>query len=146
LSILIDTSLEPPYCRKMSKRRTNRVVRHEIATRLREALDLRRLTISEAAKLLGVTRQALWLYVNEKAMPGGRVLERACRKLDLSLTVNGFLITKEAFGPAIAKTAPSEQYELFRAFAEITPDQIETKLVRSSKDLFELRVRIKKAS
>jgi len=130
----------------MSKRPASRALRHEVALRLKAAISINGLTIPQAAKRLGVTRQALWLYLSEKSMPGGKVLERACRLWDLTLTVNGFRFTKESFGPQRPKQPREVQLDLFRAFAEIRPGQIETKLVRVSSSLFELRVKIKAAS
>lgn len=114
---------------------------------MREALLRNKLTIPEAAEQLGVKRQTLWLYLKEKSMPGGKVLARACRLWDLSLNVNGLRFNKEAFGTTGDKSTPAaKQLNLFRTLAEVRPDQIETKLVTSGANLFELRVRIKIAS
>jgi transcriptional regulator with XRE-family HTH domain len=129
----------------MSKRQTSRTLRHEVAVRFQEAITKRGLSITKAAEELQVTRQALYLYLKEQAMPGGAVLERACRLWDLSLTVNGFSFSSEAFHGEKKISRAEQQLELFRAFAEIRPNQIETKLVKTTGDLFELRVRIKVA-
>jgi transcriptional regulator with XRE-family HTH domain len=130
----------------MSKQPTNRALRHEVAVRLREAILKNGLNVPQAAKLLGISRQALWLYLHEKSMPGGSVLERACRLWNLSLNVNGFHFTKESFGPQKKTQFKSEQLNLFRVLDRIRPDQIEAKLVGRVGRFYELRVRIKVAS
>jgi hypothetical protein len=78
-------------------------------------------------------------------MPGVEVLERACKLWKLSLKVNGFTFSADAFHKEKKPKRSEQQLELFRAFADIRPSQIETKLVKTTGDLMELRVRIKVA-
>jgi transcriptional regulator with XRE-family HTH domain len=130
----------------MSKRPTNPELRHEIAVRFREAIEINGLTMSEAAAQLGVRRQTLWLYLNEKSMPGGEVLRKACQHWKLSLNIKGFGFTSAAFGPPKDKPQKVEQYDLFRALNQIEEKQIKTTVVRRVGEFVELRVRIKVAS
>jgi transcriptional regulator with XRE-family HTH domain len=102
--------------------------------------------MSEAAEQLGVRRQTLWLYLNEKSMPGGEVLRKACQLWKLSLNVKGFSFTSAAFGSPKKKTQKAEQYNLFRTLNQIRAKQIETTVVRRVGKFFELRLRIKVAS
>jgi transcriptional regulator with XRE-family HTH domain len=131
----------------MSKRRVDPALLREVATCLRKALLKHGLKPAEAAKKLGVERQTLWLYLNEKAMPGGAVLERACELWDLTLNVKGFSFTKGAFQRPKTRQQPSaKQLDLlFDVIEQIKPNQIETKLIGRAGG-FELRVRIKAAS
>ena len=130
----------------MSKRRPNADFRHEIAGRLREAIQDNHLTISKAAKLLGVTRQSLWLYLNEKSTPGGEILKKACKLWKLTLNLEGFSFTSEAFGPERKALPRPQQLDLFRALEKLRPDQIDTRVIGRVRGFFELRVRIKIAS
>jgi transcriptional regulator with XRE-family HTH domain len=130
----------------VTKRRPNVEFRHEVSVRLREAIRDNGLTISVAAKMLRVTRQTLWLYLNERSTPGGEVLKRACKLWKLTLNVEGFSFTSDAFGPE-KKTQPrAQQLDLFRALEKLRPDQIDTRVIGCVRGFFELRVRIKIAS
>ena len=130
----------------MSKRRPNPDLRHEIAVRLREAIEDKNLTMTSAAKALRVTRQTLWLYLNEKSTPGGEVLKRACKVWNLTLNVEGFSFTSGAFGPEQKALPRPRQLDLFRALEKLRADQIDTRVVGCVRGFFELRVRIKIAS
>ena len=128
----------------MSKRAADPELRREVALRFREAIQRRNLSLRVAAETLGVKRQTLWLYLNQKATPGGDVLRRACELWEISLTVKGFEFTTEAFRPA-RKDAPSkaEQLDMFKALEILHDAKLEAKVVGKVGDYFELRVRIR---
>jgi transcriptional regulator with XRE-family HTH domain len=71
----------------------------EFARRLDDAIKERGLQQKQAATLLGVTRQALHMYrTASEHQPRWRVIERACRALDLSFVVQGKRFDKGSFG------------------------------------------------
>lgn len=129
----------------MSKRRANPAILHAVAVSLKKVMRERGMTPSKAAEELGIRRQTLWLYLNEKSMPGGAVLGRACDLWNLSLNVDGFTFTKEAFARQTKTRPRTKQLDLFDLVDRIRPDQIKTRLIGGT-DVFELRVRIKAAS
>src|SRR5882672_5359046 len=83
----------------MSKRGADSELRRAIVRGLKEALRANNLTKSEAAELLGVERQTLWLYLRGKVTPGGDVLRRAFELWGLRIDLGDYVITKESFGP-----------------------------------------------
>src|SRR6266478_4578400 len=83
----------------MSKRSADSELRREIASQLKEAIRYHNLTNTKAAELLKVKRQTLWLYLKEKATPGGDVLRRAFELWGITLKLPGFVITRETLGP-----------------------------------------------
>jgi len=129
----------------MSKPRTSRALRNEVAARLKEALTTQKISVAEAAEELNVSRQMFYRYLKGESMPGVEVVERACKLWSLSLRVNDFTFSADAFHKEKKTSRTEHQLELFRAIAEIRPSQIETTLIRTSGDLMELRVRIKAA-
>jgi transcriptional regulator with XRE-family HTH domain len=128
----------------MSKRPGGSELRREIARRFREAIGKKQLSQTQAAELLGVKRQTLWLYLNQKATPGGDVLRRACELWGISLTVNGFEFTAGAFGPTPNKSvSQTEQLELFRALEVLYDAKLEAKVVGKRGKYFEVKVLIR---
>jgi transcriptional regulator with XRE-family HTH domain len=131
---------------KVPKRPSSPEFRREVALRLKQAIRKHELTHSKAAKLLGVTRQTLWLYLHEKSAPGSVVLKKACQLWKLSLSVGGFDFDDRAFGPSGKQRPKPRQLDLFEALEQLRPDQIETKVIGRVRGSYELRVRIKVAS
>ena len=128
----------------MSKHSSDSELRREIACRLKEAIELNNLTRSQAAALLGVKRQTLWLYLNERSTPGGEVLRKAFELWGIKLTLGDFTITKESFGPRIEpdRRVP-QQLNLIDQLEQLSNDQLEVKVIGRRKTYFELKVRIK---
>jgi len=94
--------------------------------------------------MLGVKRQTLWLYLNEKSTPGADVLKRACQLLDMTLRFREQDFGPEAFGPPKrTEIRVPEQMSLFQALEKLTSKQLETRVVGWVGDYFELKVRIK---
>jgi transcriptional regulator with XRE-family HTH domain len=128
----------------MSKRSNDPELRREIARQLKEAINAKGLTRSEAAEILQIKRQTLWLYLKEKSTPGGEVLKRACQLLGMTLHFKDYDFGADAFGPKSGNAPPiPEQMGLFRALEELTSEQLETKVVGRVGEYFELKVRIK---
>src|SRR5260370_7969964 len=90
----------------MSKGPADLEWRSEIADRFREAIAKRHLTNTQAAEMLGVKRQTMWLYLNRRATPGGDVLRKACQLWGISISRKGVEFSLGAFGPEQKASAP----------------------------------------
>jgi transcriptional regulator with XRE-family HTH domain len=128
----------------MSKRSNDPELRREIARQLQHAIDAKGLTKSQAAELLQVKRQTLWLYLKEKSTPGGEVLKKACELLDMKVHFKDYEFGAAAFGPSSSSGPPvPQQIGLFEVLEDLTSEQLEAKVVGRVGDYFELKVRIK---
>jgi transcriptional regulator with XRE-family HTH domain len=127
------------------KRPTSLRLRQEIASCLKAAIKKGGLSKKEAAELLGVERQTLWLYLTAKVAPGPEVLRKASRLWKLKLS-NGYVLKSGAFGPEKNIEAYVKQLNLYEALEQISSDQIEAQPVGRIGEYFEIRVRIKLAS
>jgi len=128
----------------MSKKANDPELRSEIARQLKDAINAKGLTRSEAAEILQIKRQTLWLYLTAKCTPGGEILKRACQSLGMTLRFKDYDFGAEAFGPSSGNSAPlPQQMGLFQALEELTSEQLETKVVGRVGEYFELKVRIK---
>jgi len=128
----------------MSKHSSDSELRREIARRLKEAIRDNHLTKTQAADLLQVKRQTLWLYLNEKVTPGGEVLRRAFEHWGIKLVLGALVITKESFGPKVEldRRIP-EQLSLLDQLDKLSNDQLEVTAVGRRGDYFEFKIRIK---
>lgn len=128
----------------MSKRSADSELRQEIASRFKEAIRDHNLTNTKAAELLKVKRQTLWLYLKEKATPGGDVLRRAFELWGITLKLPGFVITRETLGPEPPPPEKlPEQLSLIDLLDRIEDRQLEATVIGRREDYFELKVRIK---
>lgn len=130
----------------MSKRTSDSELRREIASRLKDAISGNHLTKSQAADLLKVKRQTLWLYLKGKVTPGGEVLRRAFELWGIRLVLGTLVITKESFGPKIEPDPRiPEQLSLLDQLDRLSNDQLEVTAVGRRGDYFEFKIRIKTA-
>src|SRR5690348_4301610 len=116
----------------MSKRASDKEWRREIAKRFREAIYKRRLTNKRAAEILGVKRQTLWLYLNDKATPGGDVLRKACEEWGITINRKGVEFSSGAFGSSKqAGRSPmkAKQLSLFEALELLREAQLDTEVL-----------------
>ncbi len=128
----------------MSKHGSDSELRREIARCLKDAIRDNHLTKSEAADLLKVRRQTLWLYLNGKVTPGGEVLRRAFELWGIKLILGELVITKESFGPKIELDPRiPEQLSLLDQLDKLSNDQLEVTAVGRRGDYFEFKIRIK---
>jgi transcriptional regulator with XRE-family HTH domain len=128
----------------MSKRSADSELRREIASRLKDAIRDNHLTRKKAADALGVKRQTLWLYLKERATPGGDVLRRAFELWGITLRLQGCVITKESLGPEPApREKLPEQLSLIDLLDGLEDRQLEATVIGRREDYFELKVRIK---
>jgi|SRR5579872_429316 len=128
----------------MSKRPPDPVLRRAIIDGLQHAIRDHKLNKSQAAELLGVKRQTLWLYLAGKATPGGEVLRKAFELWGLKIELHGYVITKESFGPQpLPEPKEPTQLDLLEQLEKLREDQFEVAPIGRRGEYFEFRVRIK---
>ncbi len=131
----------------MSKGPADLEWRSEIADRFREAIAKRHLTNAQAAEMLGVKRQTMWLYLNRRATPGGDVLRKACQLWGISISRKGVEFLVGAFGPERkAFAARAKQMGLFDALELLREAQLDTEVIGKTGEYFELRIRIRSST
>jgi transcriptional regulator with XRE-family HTH domain len=102
-------------------------VRRDIASKLREVMRAQGWTQKEVAETLGITRQALSLYLNGKTMPSARVLLKACAAFGLVIHSDG--MTFSSSKPRMRRTAPA-QLSLWEALEHLNDDDLQVKIER----------------
>lgn len=128
----------------MSKHASDVGFRQAVANAILRAIRARGLTKSRAAELLGIERQTLWLYLNEKATPGGEVLRKAFEMWDLRIELGNCVITKESFGPKLdAGQRVAEQMSFLDQLEKLRSDQLELTPMGRGGEYFEFKIRIK---
>jgi hypothetical protein len=119
---------------------------------LRKTISAKHLTIIEAAKTLGVTRQSLHLYLmkSTKHQPRWRVLQRACRAWDLTFIAKGQKFDKHAFGKDVGSTpvdtAAVQLLLLPEAIEQLRDANLEVKIVGREPSRIYLELQVKFAS
>jgi transcriptional regulator with XRE-family HTH domain len=115
---------------------------------LRTAIQRRKLTITAAARVLGVTRQMLHLYLGgSRHQPRWRVIERACRAWDISFVAQGKKFDRRAFGeekkPAKVRDSAVQLMLLPEAIECLQDANLDVRIIRrdASRVFLEVQVR-----
>lgn len=122
-------------------------LRAEFARKLSSAI--KNVSKTVAAEDLGISRQMLYLYLKGKATPGGEVIEKACAKWKLALTIKGNPFTAGAFASDVkpqTELSVPRQLSLLDLLDKLKNDQLEAKIVGREGDTFILRLQIKVAA
>jgi transcriptional regulator with XRE-family HTH domain len=127
--------------RKTGISRSESLLRAEIARALVTAIGGKRGAQSAAAKQIGVSRQALNLYVQQKATPSSENLRRMCKILRLSLNIEGATLDVSSFTQKTPSKLPI-QTSLFDALSEVGDQQLEVKVLRKRAQSLSLQVTI----
>lgn len=119
---------------------------HELRTEAAALIveRLRATTISQAAKDLGVSRQALYGIRRGDYCPSLALIQRACEAWKLEFTFRGVRIGKTTLQAGKKANSPAEQLTLFDAVEMLKNQQLEvidTKRVEGAVELV-LRVRL----
>jgi hypothetical protein len=67
------------------------------AEKLADAIEAQSLTREEAAEMLEVKTAVLYKYLRAAAIPGGNVMQRACKRLGLVLDYRGLRLSSSSF-------------------------------------------------
>jgi transcriptional regulator with XRE-family HTH domain len=116
------------------------VLRASVASELKRILHERGLTVTEAAKSLEISRQALYNYLNELSTPRARVLSKAMELWGLEIRVGQTVFNSDSFEkatparPVPVSTRP-EQLDLWRQLDAINEDNLRIGVKRVGKTL-----------
>ncbi len=115
------------------------ILKATFAAELRRVLNERKVTISDAAKGLGISRQALYNYLNEISTPRARVLARAMELWGLELRIGQQVFSSEALhsGPArpVEVPKPPVQLDLWKQLDAIKHEDLQIGVKRVGKTL-----------
>jgi transcriptional regulator with XRE-family HTH domain len=129
--------------RKAGTNRSEERLREELSRVLSMIIGKTRGAQSAAAERIGISRQALSLYLLKKATPGAEILRRICEIWDLTLNVDGALITKNSEPREAERPIPvPEQLPLFAAISKIDDNSLQVTVVERKADSLDLRVSI----
>jgi transcriptional regulator with XRE-family HTH domain len=114
---------------------------------LDQARLARGLSVTDAAAVLGITRQSLHLYLKcSEHQPRWRVIERACRAWDVSFVAQGKKWDKSAFGrerpPVIAPKAV-QLLLLPEAIERLENANFEVEILKKEPSCIYLELRVK---
>jgi transcriptional regulator with XRE-family HTH domain len=119
----------------------------EFARTLDEARRNRGLSVTDAARVLGITRQTLHLYLSRSGhQPRWRVVERACRAWDVSFVAQGRRWDKSAFGKERPPAIASEAVQLLllpEAIERLENASFEVEILKKEPSRIYLELRVK---
>jgi transcriptional regulator with XRE-family HTH domain len=124
--------------------------RAEIAEKFSEAIRTRcNGNKTSAAFALGISRQALYNYLNGHQTPGGSVIQRACIEWQITLNDRGYMISTSSFPEISRELKPQpespamQQLSLFEAIQSLENEQLSIKVVQKSKQAIQLEVSLR---
>jgi transcriptional regulator with XRE-family HTH domain len=119
----------------------------DFARTLDQARRSRGLSVTAAARILGITRQTLHLYLSQSGhQPRWRVIERACRAWDVSFVSQGKTWDKTAFGrERVPLTGPGAVQLLLlpEAIERLENADFEVKILKKEPSRIYLELRVK---
>lgn len=111
---------------------------------LRKKIKQKGLTVTEAAKILGVSRQALYSHFDAKHQPRRRLVERAVRVLDMVVYAQSQKFDKQAFGPDAPRKESAIQLLLLpEALERLKSSNLEAKVVKTEGNSIYLELLVK---
>jgi len=131
----------------MKKTRTDRDedIRTQIAAELKKALSKRRVSPEAAAKLLEVELGTLYKYLAGTMIPGGHILWRACRELDMILDVNGLRLGRTGRRKREVAADEADQYELPFINETVAGDKVRLTIQKKGPEYVRVALRIRVA-
>lgn len=124
--------------------RSEELFRKEIARALLAVIGDKRGAQSLAADRLGISRQAMSLYIGRKATPSSAILGRACAIWPhLSFNnVEGIALDSSIFRTPKPQSFPPMQLLLFDAISEVDNKQLEIVVLKRGVSSIDLKVSI----
>jgi transcriptional regulator with XRE-family HTH domain len=123
---------------------TERAFRAHFASALRKVVGGQRGAASAAANQLGISRQALSLYLKGKVTPSADVVRRACTVFKLSMNVRGQLVSSATYEHSVdrlrVEALPLQLPLLPEALQNLSNRQLDVQVLRKIGDALELRV------
>lgn len=118
-------------------------LKEAITQELKRAFRERKVSVSAAAKVLGVSRQSVHSYLNGTSIPRSGRLAMAVRTWNLSFTVGDVSFDKTSFPPSKLASLPA-QLTMASRFDSIKAEDLKVDVERQGED-FRISVSIKVA-
>jgi len=129
--------------RKPGISRSEQLFRAEIAKALSNEIGDKRGAQSRAADTLGVSRQAMSLYLNRKATPSSAILGRACAIWPkLCFKVEGMVLNSNNFKTMEPPPTSPIQMTLFDAISVVENQQLDVRVLKKGVHSIDLKVSI----
>jgi transcriptional regulator with XRE-family HTH domain len=115
-----------------------------IAKSFRTVLASRRISKTQAAKELRVSRQMFHQYLKAKSLPKRDVLQRACDAWGLRINYRGLIVDRESFpagAPESGGSSPSQlKLDLQEAIARLENQDLGIRILRKGNGRVELQI------
>src|SRR5579862_3215943 len=128
--------------RKRGITTSERLLRAAFADALSKAIGSGRGAQSRAAERLGISRQAVSLYLNQKATAGPDILRRACDIWKFALSIEGTTVDASSIAAHLDPRLEPIQISLFRALTLVEGRQLKVEVLKKSAYGLDLRVSI----
>ncbi len=129
--------------RKPGISRSESLFRAEIASVLKQVIGEKRGAKARAARELGISKQALSLYMARKATPSSAVLGRACARWpSLTFNVEQIKMDSSSFRAPGPRSLEATQLLLFDAISEMGDGQLEVRVLKKKVSSIDLMVSI----
>jgi len=129
--------------RKSGIPKSEALFREEIARVLSRVIGEERGAQARAAKRLGISRQAMSLYLAKKATPSSAILGRACALWPpLSFRVDEITMDSSSFRSPDPESPSPVQMSLFDAISVVDNRQLEVQVLKKGVDSIDLKVSI----
>jgi hypothetical protein len=117
-------------------------LRAQLAAALKREFGNERGAASRAAASAGISRQAMSLYLHEKATPSAETLRLLLSVLNLDLNIEGAVVTSANFPNRKRPRRVSSQRDLFSAISGVSNRQLQVQVLRKGASSMALKVTI----
>ncbi|MDR3737722.1 MAG: helix-turn-helix transcriptional regulator [Terracidiphilus sp.] len=111
------------------------------AAEIKRLIKERGITVTAAASELGITRQALYNYLNAKSTPRDKKLASVMHLWKLRITVGSVTIDETSFPTPKPHSAPAKQLDMWDKLNSIKQEDLRIGVKRSG-NLFKVSVEI----
>jgi transcriptional regulator with XRE-family HTH domain len=111
------------------------------AAELKQVLRERNLSVTEAARQLGLSRQAIYNYLNGIAVPRDKIIERAMILWDLKMSIGRMTFDRTSFPKSVQLSVTPTQLNLWEKLESIRQKDLKIGVERVG-DAFEISVQI----
>jgi len=117
-------------------------LRSELAAALKREFGNNRGAAARAADRAGISRQAISLYVHQKATPSTETLRLLLSVLNLELNIEGAIVSSTNFPRRKGPRKADSQRDLFSAIAALSDGQLKAHVLRKGASSMDLKVTI----
>jgi len=122
---------------------TERAFRAAFANALKSVIGDQRGSASRAAEELRTSRQAISLYLKEKATPSAELVSRAIKAWNLKINIDGYILSETSYSQKVAVPVPANPLQLpllTEALDAISDDDIDVKVAQRIGESIHLKV------